>query len=257
MADEGFNFPPKGIFFGPRAIILVERGFVGGFAADPGGLGGRVPKGQPGGGRFVKGDARNVNYYFEERLRNRWADLAAEQRSQRPRTGKLEAAIRSSKNGAITGGAIAANFGFGVGNQAWLDSQAAYWRIIEQGTRRAAPAWVGPMVDAEGIPLYGRWSPGPRAFTRFAPLTGPGKLKVFGQGLRSKMEGGIRSSRSIPYRRTHIKASNLYQRAWDEVMGRGSVNYFNQLITELQAQFGITQAQARAQVAQTRAKYGG
>lgn len=267
MALPGSNFPPyrPGIFGGsPIAVtVTVEYGALGGVFVDPIKTGGRYPAGSPGGvgGQFktTYGELDALNRGFEERLRNRWADIAAEKRTDRPRTQRLENAIRDPRNGTTTGGSqIGLNFGFAVGIPGFLDSQAKYWRIIEQGTAVAAPNWLGPMVDKSGIPLYvtngrfnkkgeprawtqfgGEWSPGPTAYTKD---TTEGKLFPASPGLRRKLfERGWQA----PIRTKPIPPLDAYRTAWSEVMGPQAQKYFSELRDVTLPILGVSPARAR------------
>jgi hypothetical protein len=176
-------------------------------------------RGQPGNkGQFralppdLKAQLDNVYQAFAYRQQDRVVELIQQKRSNRPRTGRMAKAAAKRGNGANSNVIIGAD-GFAVGIPRWLDSNTAnakYWRIIDQGSAAAAPDWLGPMVDREGVPLFGRWKPGPSRFKSYEALTGPGKLRPFSAEWRIKrMNEGWKA----PRRSTPIQANEFYRQA--------------------------------------------
>jgi len=118
-------------------------------------------------------------------------------------------------------------FGFQLFNVDKLDrSEAKYWRAIEYGTREVfGGRWTGPMVDAEGIPLFGRWGGSisgsytnrwgkvPRAGSPWGASRG--KLLVAPKSVREAMVRSKTGRRpAAPKRTKHIAPRGGIEWAW-------------------------------------------
>lgn len=262
--------------FGDDTIRVKFDAFLGG-TTDVGTIGGRVPKGDPAGtgrrpGTFNTGWIQAIYQAEERELHQKVIGYVAEERN-RPRSGRLLRATKDTRNLVGLRGDIGLrNFGVGVGNMSFLDkSNAKYWRTVEMGTKAAKTAnWIGPMVDRNGVPLFGLWTTrvlasgkpsndgwGPNGpfdrrskskrkvprvpWSYYSKKRSDGKLRPFSEGKRQELTqiGAL----PIPYRRKHIQPMHAYRRAWVDVMGQRSGKHWERIRAGLRQQ-GYTKAAA-------------
>lgn len=140
-------------------------------------------------------------------------------------TGRMMRAYRDP--GHYKAANAGSQFGFTLFNVDRLDrSEAKYWRAVEYGTKEVfGGRWTGPMVDAEGIPLFGRWGGSINGFYtnrwgRVARGGAPwgaqaGKLLVAPKSVREAMVRAKTGRRpAAPKRNKHIAPRGGVEWAW-------------------------------------------
>jgi hypothetical protein len=138
---------------------------------------------------------------------------------QLTKTGRLHDAVAASEN------RYSSSVGFGVGLVEYLDQEARYWRMIEEGTAKAAPGYAREVYGwfrSPGLPFAepGRTSPPDQ-------LIGPSGYRSWDRLL----EMGDPDNPN-PLRRPHLieihdfPAHEFYKRAWQEMFHGGWLRDF-------------------------------
>lgn len=255
--------------------IFFTADFVVGGTTNPSDIGGRVPKGDPfktgqRPGTFNTGWLQRIYQEETRTLQDRTVEIIKQPRQDRPRSGRLAKATANRANlvGLAQGTEGLRNFGLGVGDPKFLDrSIAKYWRITEEGTKSnsatgwpGVPTWIGPMVDRQGVPLYGLWSsrilkttgkaedrPWPPydrrvkgkprlrvPWSQYRSGRTDGKLRPF--SVQKRQEIADSGKYPIPYRNKHVVPMHAYRRAWLEYMGANSEKHWARIEEGLRQQ---------------------
>lgn len=204
-------------------------------------------------GQFTS-DMNEIGYTTESVMEQTWDRIIQiHEETHRPRTGRLRSALKNPANRYRVASGTAAQFGQGLMNPEYLDqSVARYWRIIEYGSKVAAPRWIGPLVDRNGIPLYGKWGdslqpPGDTAYSsrintqKLHPYKAAKRAKIYKWWQEGGQYGDTRRGRAFrrkqarqemwgwdpvspgdwkpPMRLRHVAGKEAFRRAWEDVAG--------------------------------------